>query len=315
MSKSITQDLLFRQSIVKYAIKYSITQAAIKYKKCKSFVAYWLKKYDGTRESLMKTSTRPHSHPNAHTAEELKWIDDYKRRMPNSSLIDVWLSLTRNKGYTRTIPGLYRAMKRQGYYTGVKKKEKKKARKMEEMTYPGEKIQIDAKFVPNYCIKSEYGEKMYQYTAIDEFSRLRYIEGFSDNSTYTAKVFLIHALQFFYEKYGFKVKCVQTDNGREYTTRFDKYPKPTLFEETLKKLNIPHRLIRPYTPRHNGKVERSHREDQARFYDCHSFYSLEDYNKQLKKHLKYTNARPMRPLGYLSPEEYLEKFYASVQNV
>lgn len=315
MSKSITQDLLFRQSIVTYAIKYSITQAAIRYKKCKSFVCYWVKKYDGTRESLMKMSTKPHHNPNSHTVEELKWIDDYKRRMPNSSLIDVWVSLTRNKGYTRTIPGLYRAMKRQGYYTGIRKKKPTKAGKMEQMRYPGERIQIDAKYAPRNCITSQDEERMYQYTAIDEFSRVRYIEGFKDNSTYTAKVFLINALKHFYKEYGFKVKCVQTDNGREYTTRFDKYPKATLFEETLQKLNIPHKLIRPYTPRHNGKVERSHREDQKRFYDDHQFYSLEDYQKQLNTHLRYTNNRPMRPLGYLSPIEFLKKFYLSVQNV
>lgn len=85
MSKSITQDLLFRQSIVAYALKYSITQAAIRYKKRKSYVAYWMKKYDGTRELLQKISARPHSHPNSHTPEELKWIEDYKHRMPNSA--------------------------------------------------------------------------------------------------------------------------------------------------------------------------------------------------------------------------------------
>lgn len=158
-------------------------------------------------------------------------------------------------------------------------------------------------------------DNMYQYTAIDEFSRVRYLEGFNENSTYTAKVFLIHALEIFYKEYGFKVKCVQTDNGREYTGRFDKHPKSTLFEETLKALNIEHKLIRPYTPRHNGKVERSHREDQSRFYDCHSFYDLNDFKQQLKKHMKYTNERPMRPLGYLSPVEFLQKFYSSVQNV
>ena len=49
---------------------------------------------------------------------------------------------------------------------------------------------------------------------------------------------------------------------------------PTLFEKTAAELNIRHKLIRPYTPRHNGKVERSHREDQKRFYSCHSFYSF-----------------------------------------
>ena len=71
---------------------------------------------------------------------------------------------------------------------------------MEQMTYPGERIQIDAKYVPKSCISSKYSEKSYQYTAIDEFTRIRYVEGFNDNSTYTAKAFLIHALQYFLQK-------------------------------------------------------------------------------------------------------------------
>ena len=42
---------------------------------------------------------------------------------------------------------------------------------------------------------------------------------------------------------------------------------------------------RPYTPRHNGKVERSHREDQKRFYSSHSFFDLDDFAKQLAVHV------------------------------
>ena len=63
-------------------------------------------------------------------------------------------------------------------------------------------------------------------------------------------------------------------------------------------------MIRPYTPRHNGKVERSHREDQKRFYSCHSFYSLEDFEKQLATHNRRANNLPMRPLHWLSPIEF-----------
>jgi len=309
MSTSITQDVLARQSIVKFALKHSLTSAAVRFGKHKSYIHYWLKRYDGTVESLCKKSTRPHHHPNEHTEEELKWIEDYKKRMPDSSLVDVWISLRKNKDYTRTIPGLFRVMKKLGYYINRIKKKKPKAGKMEAMLFPGEKIQIDVKFVPKYCISCEYTTEMYQYTAIDEYSRLRYIEGFREHNSYSSMVLLIHTLEFFNKKYGFKVKCVQTDNGREFTNRFDRYPKETLFEKTLTKLEIPHKLIRPYTPRHNGKVERSHREDQKRFYDTHKFYSLEDLNKQLYEHLRYTNNRPMRPLNYLSPNEYIQQFY------
>ena len=71
---------------------------------------------------------------------------------------------------------------------------------------------------------------------------------------------------------------------------------PTLFEKTVAELGIRHKLIRPYTPRHNGKVERSHREDQKLFYACHAFYSLDDFVKQLAVHNRRSNNLPMRPL-------------------
>ena len=59
------------------------------------------------------------------------------------------------------------------------------------------------------------------------------------------------------------MECVQTDNGFEFTNRFSNSKRdfPTLFETIASQLGIRHKLIRPYTPRHNGKVERSHRED------------------------------------------------------
>jgi transposase len=103
------------------------------------------------------------------------------------------------------------------------------------------------------------------------------------------------------------MECVQTDNGSEFTNRFNstKRDKPTLFEATLAQMGIRHKLIRPYTPRHNGKVERSHREDQKRFYSCHSFYSFDDFAAQLTIHLRRSNSIPMRPLRYKSPLEFL----------
>ncbi|MCI8871235.1 MAG: transposase, partial [Lawsonibacter sp.] len=70
---------------------------------------------------------------------------------------------------------------------------------------------------------------------------------------------------------------------------------------TAADLGIRHKLIRPYTPRHNGKVERSHREDQKHFYSVHSFFSLADFHKQLAVHNRRSNNLPMRPLDWRSP--------------
>lgn len=71
----------------------------------------------------------------------------------------------------------------------------------------------------------------------------------------------------------------------------------TLFEAYLKQRKIRYKLIRPCTPQHNGKVERSHRKDNECFYASHLFYSFEDFKAQLAiRSCKY-NAFSMRPLN------------------
>jgi transposase len=102
------------------------------------------------------------------------------------------------------------------------------------------------------------------------------------------------------------VECVQTDNGFEFIKRFggDKND-PTLFEQALAQRGIRHKLIKPFTPRHNGKVERSHRKDNEYFYATHTFYSLDDFKAQLAVHCRKYNAFPMRPLDWKSPKDYL----------
>ena len=85
--------------------------------------------------------------------------------------------------------------------------------------------------------------------------------------------------------------CIQTDNGLEFIKAFDerKKGKTSLFEKTLAQLGIKHKLIRPYTPRHNGKVERSHRKDNEYFYSTHRFMSFEDFRRQLYVHNRNYN--------------------------
>ena len=178
------------------------------------------------------------------------------------------------------------------------------------MSYPGERVQIDVKFVPVAClVGAAAGKKFYQYTAIDEFSRYRYLEAFEENSTYSSTQFLIHMLDHF-KRLGISVKCVQTDNGFEFKKRFGTSAPDnlSLFERALKERKITHKLIRPFTPRHNGKVERSHRKDNEYFYATHTFYSFNDFKKQLAVHLRKYNNCPMRPLNWISPKAALDNF-------
>ena len=301
---SITQDMRFRQSLMKYAEKYGVSKASRKYNKARSYIYFWKSRWDGSVESLATQSRRPHHHPNEHTEEEIALIKRYHRRSPDLELTELWHRL-KKVGYTRRVESLYRVMKRLGMLPEKKKESKPAPKPYEQMTHPGERIQVDVKVVPRHCI-ADPTMKLYQYTAIDEYSRLRFIYGYEEQSTYSSADFAKRLVKW-YKRHGITVECIQTDNGFEFTNRFStsKRNKPTLFEATLAKLGIRHKLIRPYTPRHNGKVERSHREDHNKFYSCHSFYSCADLNVQLTARLSRTNNRPMRPLNWLSPIEFL----------
>ena len=86
-------------------------------------------------------------------------------------------------------------------------------------------------------------------------------------------------LEHLQKRFPFKLECVQTDNGQDFTKRLGntENPTPTLFEARLKQCGIRHKLIKHYTPRHNGKAERYHRKDNEYFYATHSFYSFDDF--------------------------------------
>ena len=312
---SVTQDMLYRQSVMRYTEKHGQSAAGVFFRRTRQWVHYWFNRYDGTLNSLKQQSRRPHSHPNQHTEAELKLIQDTRKRNPEEGLTDFWVRL-RLKGYRRYPASLYRVMVRLNLFAerNAKKLPKYIPKPYEQMQYPGQRVQVDVKFVPRECCKGlAEGEKLYQFTAIDEYTRQRYLEGFNELSSYSAARFIRNVQAAF----GYRIHCVQTDNGQEFTKRFtDKRGTLTQFQVTLETMGIQHKLIRPFTPRHNGKVERSHRKDNERFYSKHSFYSLQDFNTQLKQYLISYNAFPMRPLDWLSPNQFLKAFIDShVKNV
>lgn len=297
----------FRYSLIKYCEKYGVSRASRKYNKSRSYIYFWKKRFDGTMESLACQSRRPHHHPNQHTEEELTLIRNVHRRNPKIGVVELWARL-RKRGYARCVESLWRVLRREGMAEKEKPKKKYHPKPYEQMQYPGQRIQIDVKVVPRYCI-ADPQLKLYQYTAIDEYSRYRILGAYPEQSTYSSADFLRKVVAAFARK-GVKVDCIQTDNGFEFTNRFSnsKRDLPTLFERTAAELGVFHKLIRPYTPRHNGKVERSHREDQKRFYSNHCFYSLADFGGQLAAHQSRSNSRPSRPLGWASPRERLVSF-------
>lgn len=297
----------YRNSVIKYAQAKGVSRAARKYNKSRSYIYFWMARYDGTIGSLKEKSRRPHRHPMQQSQAEIKLVNDMRRRNPKLGLMEFWFKL-RERGYQRHYVSLYRLMVRLGLF--VRKEGHSKGyqpKPYERMSHAGERVQVDVKRVPSNCIANRNGQHFYQYTAIDEFSRLRYLGAFEEANTYTSAQFVTEMVAWFARR-GIKVECVQTDNGVEFTKRLLRTKNDenfTLFELRLQMLGIRHKLIKPYTPRHNGKVERSHREDQKRLYNSARFYSFIDFANQLKIHNQRSNNIPMQPLGFLSPRQFL----------
>ena len=325
---SIPHEAKYRLAAIRFAKRFGVLRASSNYHTSTSNIYRWIKLYEsGGIKALANRSRRPKSHPNAHTEAELKLIRDMRRRSPNLGLQDLWLRLQK-RGYNRSLSSLYRVLKRMKLSTNPKSRPSptcKKSKPYEQMTHPGERVQIDVKYVPKECLAPEFIEKyssyeLYQYTAIDEYSRYRILCGYREHNTYSSALFIAQVYSQF-KALGIEVECVQTDNGLEFTKSFlaKKTNNHSMFEITAKRLRIRLKRIKPGTPKHNGKVERSHREDQKLFYSeiirlNRLITDEEDFKRRLKRHQDKTNNRPMRPLNYKTPKQVLMEYIDKKSN-
>ena len=300
---SLSSRAHFRQRVIRYSEKNGVTKASNRFRVSRKAIYEWKKKYDGSWKSLIDKSHRPHHHPAEHTEDEYNLIRRYWGKNQEDRI--VLSQKIREKGYTRSYKSMCRVIRRMQLGSMEKPRKGYKPKPYEQMTYPGQKVQIDVKYVPAYCVAGE--TKYYQYTAIDEYTRLVYREMYDEHSTYSSQDFIRKVVKFF----PFKIELVQTDNGTEWTNALiSNTPTPTLFEAELEKLGIQYTRIRIATPRHNGKVERQHRTDEKRFYKKMRMYSLEDGRKQLAKYNKRSNDIVKICLDFKTPNEKLKEYNA-----
>lgn len=301
--KSISPKAHFRQLVIKYSIRNGVTAASIRYRVSRKQIYEWKKRYNGRWQSLIERSHRPHSHPRQQTAEEYAMIERYYRRTKDKMML--WDKLREN-GYTRCYNSLLRAIKRLKLEETSERRKGYKPKPYQRAEYPGQKVQIDVKFVPAYCVAN--GHKYYQYTAVDECTRYCFREMYDEHSTYSSLDFLKKLI----EKFPFPIREVQTDNGTEWTNALlvKKSTHKTLFEEYLEECGINYHRIQVATPRHNGKVERQHRLDEQRFYSKMRMFSLEDGRKQLAKYNRISNNISKSCLKYRSPNAVLADYLA-----
>jgi transposase InsO family protein len=268
----------------------------------KASLMRWLKKYDGTPESLANKSHRPHKpHPRSHTEQEITTIKNYIRRNPDIGLNELYSKLRLDAAYSRHYTSLYRVLIRLGHYgERVKKKTKYVPKPYDTPQKVGEKWQIDVKYVPSDCKSGTklHDKNFYQYTVVDEATRERFLFAYDEKTALNSKDFLKRAIVY----YGYIPRILQSDNGVEFTNIKDtKLIHP--LDQLCNELGIIHKTIRARTPRHNGKVERSHRNDNERFYRTLKFYSLDDLRKQMKAYLLRSNAILISTLNWKNPNQ------------
>lgn len=177
----------------------------------------------------------------------------------------------------------------------------------------GDLMEIDVKYVPDLVGNKHY----YQFTAIDCASRWRYLKIYHDYSNCSSLAFLEEVIRIA----PFRIRAIKTDNGSNFTNRYTGYQKssdplnPRLhaFDLLCQRYNMIHYLIDPGKPAQNGKVERSHREDQEKFYERNTFRNLEELEAKIKLWNDEYNNLEHCGLNGLTPNEFLR--LSEVQNV
>jgi transposase InsO family protein len=271
----------------------------------KTFYKWWPRYIKEGLAGLRDRSKRPRSHPRTISGEIAQLI----LKMRHKSLYGprrLGFYLERDYGIKLSVYGVYRVLVRAGEIQPRKHRPHKKP-VYYQMRYPGQRIQVDVKYMPKIKLGSQpelYQE--YQYTAIDDCTRLRFVETYEELCPANSVDFAQAMTAFF----PFPIEEVQTDHGTEFTYIFMPWvQKPHPFEEFLKERGIRHKLIPIATPKQNGKVERSHLTDDEEFYNQRGFRKPAKRRKELSRFLHfYNNRRPNSALGWMTPLEKLWSF-------
>lgn len=263
----------------------------------------WLKEYRTKGEiGLVPKSTRPKTNPKESTIQIKERVIDLRKKTKLCSLKLKWK--LRKEGviiHERTIGKI---LKNENLVRKYRVK-KIKYRYIRAERQPGELVEIDVKYVPGKLA----GKRYYQYTAIDTASRWRYLKIYDEYTSYHSICFLKEVIS----NFKYKIQAIKTDNGQIFTNYYLGATKRSdLSVKTIHALdlfcresNIIHYLIDPGKPAQNGIVERSHREDQEKFYEQNKFKSLDDLQKKIRVWNIYYNNLEHCGLNGKTPNEML----------
>jgi transposase InsO family protein len=259
----------------------------------------WFRRYEEFGlDGLRDRSKRPHVSPGA-TSHEVVAKIIYLRSNYHFGPQKIEMYLRRYHDITVSVSGIWRILKRLDMNRLPNSQRYKRHRnrwKRYEKPQPGHRVQIDVKFIAP--LKGSRRSCYYQFTAIDDCTRVRVLRLYDRLNQKTAIQFLDYAL----ERLPFRVEVIQTDNGSEFQAAFHWH--------VLDK-GIGHVYIKPLRPRLNGKVERSHRIDAEEFYRLLNGVVIDDaevFNEKLQEWEHFYNyARPHGALGGQTPYERLRR--------
>ena len=230
-------------------------------------------------EGLRRKKPIAKSHPNQTPDEIVEKILLLRRKYHLGPVRIMWY-MARYHSMRVSDATIYRVLKRHGVNrlpgrVGRRKVHTKRYNKQ----VPGHHIQMDVKFL---IFKDKDGKKLkrYQYTAIDDATRVRALKVYRRHTQKNAIDFVGHVVG----KFPFRIQQIRTDRGHEFQA---------LFHWHVEDLGIRHVYIKARTPQLNGKVERSHRSDQEEYYQLLNYKDDVDLREKLAEWEQvYNFARP-----------------------
>lgn len=263
----------------------------------------WLRAYrKGGGKALIPKSTAPKTQPNETPIRVKEEIISLRKKVNLCAKKLHWK--LEKQGLVVPVSTISKIIKQEGL-TKTYRKRKIKYVYVRAQRLPGELLEIDVKYVPGRI----EGKRYYQYTAIDTASRWRLLRIYEEQSTYNSILFLKEVMRLF----PYPVQAVKTDNGGVFTNYYlGTNKRSDMTVKTLHGLdtfcnrnNIIHYLIDPGKPAQNGTVERSHREDQQKFYERNKFKSFTDLKKKILVWNEYYNNLEHCGLNGKTPNEML----------
>jgi transposase InsO family protein len=296
MHKEAREELRVRLKLVVLELAHhlGVTKACPEYNVPRSSFYRWKQKYEkAERSALYRERPVAYSHPRRTSLEVVEKILAIRMEHQIGAL-RIMYYLARYHGIKISESTVSRVLKAHGLSRLPKTAPRRVLHTQRyAKTVPGHHVQVDVKFLQ---LKDRDGKlvKRYQYTAIDDATRIRALQIYPEHNQDRAIQFMNYVV----EKFPLRISTIRTDRGHEFQARFHWH---------VEDQGMRYVYIKPQTPQLNGKVERSHRTDRTEFYQLLTYTDDIDLNVKLKAWENFYNYdRPHLSLEGKTPYEVMK---------